>query len=268
MITSLSQPVRHLVNVPIEQFYMFGVDNTESNTQNTEYIVRDEDIPNRYWLKFPPTWRTAEQKERVIGIRSLWLSQFYQRSIVFNIHYDSKSGKEDRWFVCNVRYDEALIEKLNETIDKIDPQIMFYFAKTVDNHFVLAMESIPEHAFEFQLTDMSPDAVFVLNNYDAGGTPRTETDMSDGHYFIDVWDRRHVMFTSSIATNTSRNEVGFSEVRYMPVKYFKVNSNETRFWIDLWIGRVTHIPAVLPRDDKDGFNLEVIFLHDDDELYT
>ena len=267
MNTSLSQPVRHLVNVPIEQFYMFGVDNTESNTQNTEYIVRDEDIPNRYWLKFPPTWRTAEQKERVIGSRSLWMNQVYQRSIVFNIHYESKN-EQDKWFVCYVRYDDDLIETLNKTIDEIDSRINFHYGKSADNHFMIVMQCKYKPTFNFQLTDMNDDAINIFNHYDAGGIPYPETNMSNEHFFFDVWDRKHVMFTSSIATNTSKNEVGFSEVRYMPIKYFKINSNQSEFWIDLWIGRALCAPAVLPRDGHDGFNLEVVFLHDGSELYT
>ena len=263
MNTSLSYPVKHSLNVPIEQFYVYGVNNTQADTHDTEYIIRDKNIPNRYWLKFPPTWRTSEQKERVIGIRSLWMNRAYQRFI--GIWIDYKSGEETNSIGFNLRYDEDLVDRLNEEMSKVDSRIHFVVS-THDKQFDVIVYS---YSIEFQLTLYNYETVNVFNSFDEKGEPVSQTPMSNSYRFTNVWNRHFVMFTSSIASNNSKNEIGFSEVRYNPVKYFKVNSNESEFWVDLWMGSSILIPVVLPRDEKDGFNMEVIFLHDNsDELYT
>ena len=264
MNTTLSQPVRHSVNVPIEQFYVYGVNNIEPDTLNTECIVRDDNIPNRYWLKFPPTWRTSEQKERIIGFRSLWMNRAYQRFIGFWIEYED-SSEETKFVGFNLKDTDDFIERLNKEMSDVDSRLQFTVS-ILNNQLGIIIYSLQN--LQFKLTLYNDDTINVFNSFDAEGNPVEVTSMDIFHKFNNVWDRDFVMFTSSIATNTSKNEVGFSEARYMPVKYFKVNSNETEFWIDLWIAKSLLIPAVLPRDGRDGFNLEVIFLHDNDELYT
>ena len=258
MNTSLSYPVKYSVNVPIEQFYFYGVNNT-LNILDTEYIVRDKNIPNRYWLKFPPAWRTSEQKERIIGIRSMWMNRVYQRFIGFWIDYND--SEETKFVGFNLKYDEDLIERLNEEVSKVDSRIHVE-ASLVNEQFQIVIYTLVDE-LEFKLILYNDDTESVFNTFEA------ETPMNNTHRFTNVWDRKFVMFSSSIASNNSKNEVGFSEVRYIPIKYFKVNSHESEFWVDLWMGTSILLPAVLPRDGKDGFNLEVIFLHDNtDELYT
>ena len=181
MNTTLSYPVKHSVNVPIERFYMYGVDNIKPNTNDTECIVRDKNIPNRYWLKFPPAWRTSEQKERIIGIRSLWTNETYRRLITFNIKYNS--DENDRKYECELNFYDHFIDKLNETMRITDDRMHFTGEVSNDhNQFILHLSIKSDNDnLKFQLTDMSDDAVSVFNSFikDEEGVlrPVKETEM-------------------------------------------------------------------------------------------
>ena len=299
MNTSLSYPVKHSLNVPIEQFYTYGVNlnqyksiDKEDEYRNAEYITRDIVIVNRYWLKFPPAWRTSEQKERIIGIRSIWLSEAV-RTLRFNIVFEGQSPIvfEHILYCERMPFSFILTNAFKAALGSDKLRVK---TKIIDNQYCIVVYT--KDGSKFQFTDMNKDAVNVFNSFDEQGNSITETEMNDDTVavfnsyitdeegvlrpvketelrkewiFYDVWDREYFMVSSTIATNTNKNLIGFCGVRYMPIKYFKLSSNQTHFWVDLWTSHYMKCPVNLPRDGKDGFTLEVLFIHDNtDELYT
>ena len=288
---------RNQTNVPLEQFYVWGtncVNEADYETDEQGEILkvlrkydvnmrRDESPPyNRYWLKVPPTWRTSEQKERIVGVRNIWLNEAHRRILfaahVFKSYDNGETWEEFRYGVDFVFDNEVMLDKSFEKV-LIDHNIKCYFE--IDYYenvcaldFIYYEKDERPYIAELQFTHMSPDTCFVLNhvkrNEESGEwEPITETERNTQLIFPGIWNRKPIMATSSLATNTYKNEIGFSGVRYMPIKYFKLNSNQSEFWVDLWVGKYMLTPANLPHDGQDGISLELVFLHDeDDTLYT
>ena len=291
MNTELEKPSSLKMNIPLEQFYCYG--RNLINNSSEINIKRDQLIKNRYWIKFPAFWRTAEQKERVIGIRSLWNSE-ENRLLEFHVvlRFDDEKG-EEHLLESNFRFhlpiagrnslmyplNDAMKEHLRREIARQnmseyfdENDIFFHFIVYREpnnknkNKYILTCECPKNKLYKF--TNMNDDTVNVFNSFDEEGQPIRDLSFHTYNEFPDVWDREYIMMTSSIATNTINNQIGFTGVRYQPIKYYKLESNQINFYVDLWISHYINIPCVLPKDGKDGFTIECILLDNDKQLYT
>ena len=290
MNTQLEKPSSK-INIPLEQFYSYG--RNLINKSSEINIQRDKLIKNRYWIKFPAFWRTSDQNQRVVGIRSLWNSE-ENRLLEFRVilRFDDEEGEEHllefnfRYYLywtgrnpITLRLNEAMKEHLRREIAKQnmgeyfdEDDLFFNFivyqgnTKKNTNKYILTCECPTNKLFRFE--NMNDDTVNVFNSFDDEGNPVRETSYHTYEEFPDVWDREYIMATSSIATNTINNQIGFTGVRYQPIKYYKLESNQINFYVDLWISHYINVPCVLPRDGKDGFTIECIFLDNDKQLYT
>ena len=291
MNTELARPSPSKTKPPLEQFYCYG--SYLENKSSEINIKRDSLIKNRYWIKFPAFWRTAAQKERVIGIRSIWNSEenrllkFHvvlrfddaeskEHLLEFNFRYHLyKSGRNSITHTMNDAMNEHLRREINkqnmsEYFDEND--IFFHFIIYEEennknkNEYILTCECPKNKLFKFE--NMNDDTVNVFNSFDEEGQPIKDLPYDTYYEFYDVWDREFIMATSSIATNTINNQIGFTGVRYHPIKYYDLESNQIHFYVDLWISHYINIPCVLPRDGKDGFTIECVLLDNDNQLYT
>ena len=290
MNTELEKPSSK-INIPLEQFYCYG--RNLINKSSEINIQRDKLIKNRYWIKFPAFWRTSDQNQRVVGIRSLWNSE-ENRLLEFRVilRFDDEEGEEHS-LEFNFRYhllrawrnpithtlNDAMKERLRKEIAKQnmseyfdEDDLFFNFIvhqgndKKNKNKYILTCECPTNKLFKFE--NMNDDTVNVFNSFDDEGNPVRETTFQNYVEFPDVWTREFFMITSSIATNTINNEIGFTGERFHPIKYFKLESNQIHFYVDLWISHYINIPCVLPMDGKDGFTIECILLDNDNQLYT
>ena len=84
--------------------------------------------------------------------------------------------------------------------------------------------------------------------------------------FENVWDRHSCKIYSSIAEESSRGYLGNSQIFYQPIKYFKLNSTDQRFWIEFYSGRFHKIPIKIPLNES--FNIELQLLPFQKLLYV
>ena len=75
--------------------------------------------------------------------------------------------------------------------------------------------------------------------------------------FENVWDRHSCKVYSSIAEE-SHGFIGNSQKDYVPIKYFKLNSTDQRFWVEFYSGRHNNIPVKIP--DNESFVIEMQFM--------
>ena len=76
--------------------------------------------------------------------------------------------------------------------------------------------------------------------------------------FEDVWDRVSCKIYSSIAEQSSKGYLGNSKVIFNPIKYFKLNSTDQKFWIEFYSGRHNLIPVKIPNNET--FYIEMQFM--------
>ena len=83
--------------------------------------------------------------------------------------------------------------------------------------------------------------------------------------FENVWDRHSFKIYSSIAEESSKGYLGNSQIFYQPIKYFKLNSTDQRFWIEFYSGRFHKIPVKIPLNES--FVIEIQLLPFNKLLY-
>ena len=84
--------------------------------------------------------------------------------------------------------------------------------------------------------------------------------------FENVWDRHSFKIYSSIAEESSKGYLGNSQIFYQPIKYFKLNSTDQRFWIEFYSGRFHKIPVKIPLNES--FVIEIQLLPFNKLLYV
>jgi hypothetical protein len=116
-------------------------------------------------------------------------------------------------------------------------------------------------------------------NMDAKAMFHTEDFVSDPDYyqpdhnvtridFYDVWDYHPCMIKTDLANGVQHNYLGYSHVRYDPVKYYRINNSDNMFSIELFNGHYSNIPSILPFDDKETITIEYTILQNATQLYT
>ena len=80
-----------------------------------------------------------------------------------------------------------------------------------------------------------------------------------------VYDRRSVKVHASFANQSNDFYVGNSQVYFNPIKYYKLNTNDDKFWLEFYSGRHPDCPVNIPEDE--GFVLEMIFMQNQKLLY-
>lgn len=83
--------------------------------------------------------------------------------------------------------------------------------------------------------------------------------------FKNLWDRNTCKVCASFANQSNHYYVGNSHVRFEPIKYYRLNSSDDKFWIEFYNGRNPNIPVKLPKHE--GFVIEMQFMQDDKLLY-
>lgn len=84
--------------------------------------------------------------------------------------------------------------------------------------------------------------------------------------FENVWDRHSLKVYSSLAMESARGYLGDSQIFFEPIKYFKLNSTDQRFWIEFYSGRFHKIPIKIPLNES--FVIEMQLLPFDKLLYV
>ena len=123
---------------------------------------------------------------------------------------------------------------------------------------------------KIMITDTNEDFDLLFNIND-NPLPEYHVNKMD---FYDVWDRHSCKVFSNIASDSNRGYIGNSQVDLNPIKYFKINSTDKKFYIDFYNARNIKCPTVLPykkRDDgttlNEPFVIELQLMQNEKLLY-
>ena len=73
------------------------------------------------------------------------------------------------------------------------------------------------------------------------------------------WSRYQCLVKSSIANNDKNNIIGHTRNDpYIPIKYYRLNHDVKKFWIELYETRSHNIPVSIPTDKKDDLIIEAV----------
>ena len=113
--------------------------------------------------------------------------------------------------------------------------------------------------------DMDFVDVFNIGNEPIDDNPYTNyLYFRRNHKFINVWDRTPCEVHASFANQSNHNYLGKSDVMFTPIKYYKLNARDNRFWIEFY-DICTKNPVKIP--NHEGFVMEMQFMQNDKLLY-
>jgi hypothetical protein len=266
--------------------YAYTFDNSSAIGQN---VSRDPVLRNRYWFNYPPEWRTANVKNKVIGFRSFWIARAKRHvSFTININKPADPTIYQHFISCWFDYDDGLLKLWTElqsdlqddkdyiTVDwtelhrhKTDNvyEGKNYAAYDSENDINDSDTDNKDLSFgirirlwkaplgtEFSITDMNDDAKAFFNALDYNNIQTTNYNTID---FYDIWDRRSCLLKSNLVSSTMNNYLGYSMTRYNPLRYYKITNNDEKFYIDLYNGHNHKVITSLSDDDRDHINLEI-----------
>ena len=84
--------------------------------------------------------------------------------------------------------------------------------------------------------------------------------------FKNIYNRESLKIHASFANESNNYYICNSHIYFNPIKYYKLNSKDDRFWIEFYSGRHYNYPVNIPEDE--GFILEMLFMQNQKLLYT
>ena len=253
-------------------------------------VYRDSDIHHRFWFKFPAELRTAQNRNRMMGIRACTLRSTdkklsfdleiiktnvsTQKSVSLTVNILSSFTKDDSFkdFIRDIRFyvknavDVKKAEWEAEGLPLISQYDIGYLFEQKDDNLCFVLEA-REQRNDFDVNSLIAESQIRIKNMNEQMMKMfliTNDELSNEFqkkiYFPCVWDRNEVLLKSNIATNSFKNYLCFSNRIYTPVKYFQLNMNETEFWIEMYNGIEHNTPAIISLDGTDTFVLEVILI--------
>ena len=277
----------HQMTIPIERVIYV----------NDSVNVIHKSGTNRYYVNFPETWRTTNQKH-VIGIRSIQLRHGYGRVFEFSMNF---SYYDDSFFSSEIKkidvkeifrfkytYGDNVnpnpIEWVNELNKKWNEYIKYF--KNIDSYtwqcnydestklYVLELvavdgetcvASVKNNTITYKLLNVSPDLYnvdvkFETNRYETSKSnafPVSETPKIIIPGPLESYDE--YLVSASFVEQTEHGYLGFTNSVFSPPKYYQLTSTDTKFWIDL-VSPDGLKPRELPVDGRDLLIIEIQLL--------
>jgi hypothetical protein len=119
--------------------------------------------------------------------------------------------------------------------------------------------------YKFIVTNLNKDTKLFLNCEDYEIDPETgdkepQTQAYKGLLFHNVFDRASCLLKSNLVSSTMNNYLGYTNVRYDPMKYYKITNDDSKFYIDLYNGHNYSIISNLTSDNRDNISIELVMI--------
>ena len=195
-----------------------------------------------------------------------WLSTEGDLRGIFDAVHEAYKAHIDKWFT-----NSALFEQNDKDVLNRDIQADGYYDEKGFHEIIYSPRNdnkMDDFYVFFSLLETNDDFKEVFN---IGNDP---TENNEDNYisfrkelvFHNIWDRHSCKVYSSIAEQSLHHYIGNSQIYFSPIKYYKLNSSDQRFWIELYSGRNYNVPIKLPKNES--FVIEMQFLPYNKLLYV
>lgn len=258
--------------------------------------TQDQFIKNRYWFDLPSQWTHQANKDSIIGIRDIYFTKtnrFIKYSYKVSLLYSDEpidiiegtistwlDGGNDtirhltdkfneKWLTngkrTNTCTDEQHTWKTDEIVSYFDfdnetKKTFLYFGRGIGEEPYFSLDDGNECIllpYQVELTAISDDTklLFGGEHFIAEANNNKPCRIS-----IPMWSRHQCLVKSSIATSDKNNILGHTLARfnYTPIKYYRLNHDVKKFWIELYETRYHESPVEFPSDKRDDLIIEAI----------
>ena len=246
---------------------------------STNVNATHEKGTNKYIFKFPEIWRNIVNQELIIGVRQIYLNRstrYISYSIEITIEGSSSMKvKVPDSFVLKPNEDfNVLLDRMNNKIKEcyaialksafFKRDIHFRFHRENDIVYILTsptkLGDINENNNVSNVINDSMEIYCATEDMRNLFGFEKKTFTFPDVYTFKLWDRNDVIeVTASFVKQTESQHLGYSGTTYNPIKYYKIDSSDQYFWIELaQVDAAT--PIELPNDDKDSVAIEAVLL--------
>ena len=215
----------------------------------TRYNVQKEMERIREEIKLNELKPTFHEEKTGLRRRDVQTDGFYdyENNMFYEIFYSPTNGEQVKDSKYKNYYVDLSISFRVRPPNNKSPYRRFDF----DDVYNIGYEPFNNHPEDFM--DLSKPVIDK-----DGNIIRYEGKWMRELRFKNVWDRHSCAVYSSIAEQSNKYYLGNSQIYFNPIKYFKLNSTDQRFWIDFYSGRHNNIPILIPNNES--FKIEMIFL--------
>lgn len=233
-----------------------------------EDAIKDSEKPNRLWFMYPQDWKTSMNRQPVLALRRLTFHRRYRKikytytikryrisvsttepdeEVSANIvsYLDYTKDLREIYIDSKKKFDEELVACKLQNVFNNMLRMDFAYKNIDDNsrksfvEIFRCEEENDEFKYTISITNMNDDFKNVFNYFGPD-----IIDSEDDIEFWDVWDRHSSFLKSSLSFNNARNHLGQSDTTYPIFKYFKLDTETDRFWIEFYNSRDNNVPNI------------------------
>ena len=188
--------------------------------------------------------------------------------LMMNFHSPCNINSSDPYFVDilfvsdNSTYDKKYM-KIQSNEKPIDPELPNFFAEGI---YCGKSRNDPEPLTEYDEFNHHFNAVFNVGEERWQNSLDYITTYHRILTFRNIYNRESIKIHASFGNPSNDFYIGNSHVYFDPIKYYKLNSKDDKFWIEFYGGRHSSCPINIPEDE--GFVLEMLFMQNQKLLYT
>ena len=282
----IKQAIQQTQLYPIEQVVYLTDSNHVQHTSGT----------NRYTIPFPETWRTLANTDLYIGVRSIGLHNVPKRTIRISFRCTAGPERPISQYasateVVNWEYAYQSEPSVASWLTAWNTILDTVHTKLYDRLKYLQERHWPRHQWFYQLNPTTKQHVFAMHMLNSTGEI---ADIIDDSTVYRDWDivvdgmsevtvSRHrvesrnkdnwswlvtmtfpaafvshdeYLLSASFVNQTRWNYLGFTNTVFNPPKIYKINNNDTHYWIELASPDGLE-QRELPVDRKDFITLEI-----------
>ena len=188
---------------------------------------------------------------------------------VEHFHSPCNVSPNDAYFVDmlfannNNTYFKKYVNNLNGLDEKLDDKLPNFFCEGLYSPF---SRNDPQPLTEDDEFSHDFNAMFNVGNERHQNSLDFITTYHRSISFRNVYNRESLKIYASFASQSNDYYVGNSHVYFNPIKYYKLNSKDDKFWIEFYSGRHYNYPVNISEDE--GFIMEMLFMQNQKLLYT
>ena len=267
-----------------------GIPDSEITTCNIpiECYLNTTDDFTKLWHDVLEYWTTYIEKiNREIELEnSQWYNWFNYRPKLVQVSIDATHARRNKDIEVNDIYDRDmfkvvfmsprntnLFDKEKDTECFVDFAIVprFKGLATLYKRYDNQTFKMLQHSEQVPLdeTDTFPEdfnEVFNVGDEPFQNSVDYITRFHRSLEFKHLWDRHSCKVISSISSQSNHFFLGNSQVNFHPIKYFKLNARDNKFWIELYNADNPTIPVRLT--PHEGYVMEMQFMQNDKLLYV
>lgn len=229
----------------------------------TNVNCRHERNTNRYHFNYPGEWRTITNQQLLIGIRAVYFKTAAIRLFGFTLNVWLQGLTEPSRFrfsttfeMCSPTIPSDLADDINQFYDEYvgyNYPLCKFEATSTHNTFKFVFSN--PAGIRYEIDEMTSD---FKSAFDIPGETIMLTSGTTLIYQY-VWAKHYndLEITASFVNQTESQHLGYTGITFNPLKYYKINSSDTEFYIDLWtVDGLT--PVMIYNDERDSVVIEAV----------